>query len=454
MAMTISLCMRKSTVLLISWFLQPACLGMALIFMTAVPMHSVAVTCLILAICAITVSPAETSVEYIQMVEGGGTGNGQVAYSYSIEAAIPESSITVTSPNGGENWIAGSAHNINWTSTGTVGDVRIDYSTDNGSSWVAVTPNTANDGAYTWNVSNLPSSVCLIRVSETDGNPADVSNSAFTISPVTFTLNVANDGNGTVVLNPAGGTYNANTTVTLTPVPGSGYVFDSWSGANAGDVVETGGVYTIQMDGNKSVTANFSQVPVITVTSPNGGQNWLAGSSRAITWTSVNASGTVHIEYSTNNGTEWTDIETSATNNGSYAWTIPNTLSVTCLVRISDTDGSPADASDAVFSIVSSLEQHFIPVWSNNGYEHMNFYAATAKIDNADLQPGDEIGIFDGNACVGMGIITQVLDGHISSSASRRLKMMRILRKLTDIQKVILPASGFGMPVRKKNTLR
>ena len=177
----------------------------------------------------VTVSPEETSVEYIQMVEGGGTGNGQVAYSYSIDAPIPESSITVTSPNGGENWIVGSGHNINWSSTGTVGDVRIDYSTDNGSNWVVVSPTTANDGAYTWTVSNSPSSVCLIRVSETDGNPADASNSAFTISPVTYTLNVANAGNGTVTLSPSGGTYNANSTVTLTPMPGLGYQFSTWT---------------------------------------------------------------------------------------------------------------------------------------------------------------------------------------------------------------------------------
>ena len=54
---------------------------------------------------------------------------------------------------------------------------------------------------------------------------------------------------------------------------------------------------------------------------------------------------------------------------------------------------------------------HFVPAWSGSGMDHMNLYALTAKLDNIDLQPGDEIGIFDGNVCVGMGTLTQVLTG-------------------------------------------
>jgi hypothetical protein len=41
----------------------------------------------------------------------------------------------------------------------------------------------------------------------------------------------------------------------------------------------------------------------------------------------------------------------------------------------------------------------------------MNLYALTAKLDNHDLQAGDEIGIFDGDLCVGVGVLTKVLDG-------------------------------------------
>jgi hypothetical protein len=80
-----------------------------------------------------------------------------------------------------------------------------------------------------------------------------------------YTLTAGDDGNGSVTLDPAGGTYCTGTTVTLTPVPDSGYVFSSWSGADASDIVDTGGIYTILMNGNKSVTANFAESTFVTL---------------------------------------------------------------------------------------------------------------------------------------------------------------------------------------------
>jgi hypothetical protein len=72
-----------------------------------------------------------------------------------------------------------------------------------------------------------------------------------------YTLTVTNDGNGSVTLDPAGGTYNSGTIVTLTPVANEYYEFDSWTGTNASDVQENAGVYTITMDANKTIQANF-----------------------------------------------------------------------------------------------------------------------------------------------------------------------------------------------------
>ena len=47
---------------------------------------------------------------------------------------------------------------------------------------------------------------------------------------VYYTLTAGNDGHGSVTLNPTGGSYASGTTVTLTPVPGTGYKFGDWSG--------------------------------------------------------------------------------------------------------------------------------------------------------------------------------------------------------------------------------
>ena len=41
----------------------------------------------------------------------------------------------------------------------------------------------------------------------------------------------------------------------------------------------------------------------------------------------------------------------------------------------------------------------------------MNFYVSTATLDGVDLQPGDVIGVFDDNLCVGVGVLTEVLTG-------------------------------------------
>jgi hypothetical protein len=65
-----------------------------------------------------------------------------------------------------------------------------------------------------------------------------------------------------VQLDPAGPTYSEGTTVTLTPVPDSGYVFDSWTGTNAGDLSDNGnGTWSVTMGADKAVIANFEVDP-------------------------------------------------------------------------------------------------------------------------------------------------------------------------------------------------
>ena len=77
------------------------------------------------------------------------------------------------------------------------------------------------------------------------------------------------------------------------------------------------------------------------------------GSSHNITWTSTGASASVKIEYSTNSGSNYSQITASTANDGSHPWTIPYTISSTCLVKVSDAAApSLFDVSNAVFSIV------------------------------------------------------------------------------------------------------
>jgi hypothetical protein len=93
--------------------------------------------------------------------------------------------------------------------------------------------------------------------------------------------------------------------------------------------------------------------PPLVVTSPNDGENWCGGKTQEITWNSEGFSGPfVKIDYSTNAGTNWLPIVDSTQNDGTYAWTIPGTLSNSCLVKVSDPqDGDPYDESDNFFTI-------------------------------------------------------------------------------------------------------
>jgi uncharacterized repeat protein (TIGR02543 family) len=63
-----------------------------------------------------------------------------------------------------------------------------------------------------------------------------------------------------VALDTVGGTYAAGTVVQLTVDPAAGWSFAGWSGPDAGDLVNTGGgTWSITMDEDKSLTATFTQ---------------------------------------------------------------------------------------------------------------------------------------------------------------------------------------------------
>ena len=70
-----------------------------------------------------------------------------------------------------------------------------------------------------------------------------------------FTLSVALDGSGSVTKNPNQTTYSYGTVVQLTAIADSGWVFSSWSGNLSGSTNPA----SITMNGNRSVTAHFTQ---------------------------------------------------------------------------------------------------------------------------------------------------------------------------------------------------
>jgi hypothetical protein len=96
--------------------------------------------------------------------------------------------LILTSPNGGEKWAVGSTQTITWKWGGEVGEVMIEYTTDNVETWIEIVASTENDGSYTWVVPDTVSDLCRVRISEApDLDPTDMSDEVFSIVAGTST---------------------------------------------------------------------------------------------------------------------------------------------------------------------------------------------------------------------------------------------------------------------------
>ncbi|GJQ62570.1 MAG: glycosyl hydrolase [Melioribacteraceae bacterium] len=307
---------------------------------------------------------------------------------FTISSNIPQF-ITVTTPNGGENWESGTTETITWLSGG-VSNVRILYTTNNGINWNVITENTESDGFYSWEqVPVTASTNCKIRIENVDDTlPADESDSQFSIVPETEIMVTFPDGKEVL---QSGVPYDIRWT--STSVENVKIEFTSNSGA-VWTVVEQSvpstGVYnwttvpsinssqcrvriSDAVDGlpydisNENFQVRNQVEQSITLNSPNGGEEWQAGTNHNITW-DASAISTVSIEYSTNNGINWETLAEDVINTGSYAWhPIPDVNSTQCKIKIFDaTDNTPVDESDGLFTIkpVPSLE-----ITSPNGGE-------------------------------------------------------------------------------------
>jgi hypothetical protein len=93
--------------------------------------------------------------------------------------------------------------------------------------------------------------------------------------------------------------------------------------------------------------------PYIRVTQPNGGQQWTAGSTYRIVWSSnLGTQERVSIDLSTDGGANWQPLAQSTPADGDHLVTLPSVNSATCRVRIIWLE-NPAvrDRSNADFTI-------------------------------------------------------------------------------------------------------
>ena len=100
-----------------------------------------------------------------------------------------------------------------------------------------------------------------------------------------------------------------------------------------------------------------TQAPVATLTSPAGGESWAVGSTQNITWSATDniVVANVDLALSTDGGATFaTPIASGVANSGTYAWTVPYTVSASARVRVTAHDGignAGADSSHANFTL-------------------------------------------------------------------------------------------------------
>ena len=136
-----------------------------------------------------------------------------------------------------------------------------------------------------------------------------------------------------------------------------------------------GEVTEVEIIVDSTTTIDFALNSTVTVDIPNGGEEWTVGETHQILWTAedylvINSDS---VFYSIDNGTNWTFIASHPGNPQSCDWTIPNTLSEECLVKVIVYDGgdnSASDESDAVFTIQADTSPPTVEVVVPNGGEN------------------------------------------------------------------------------------
>ena len=304
----------------------------------------------------------------------------------------PGLAITVTSPNGSENWQDGSAQTITWTYAGDPGStVKIELL--KGGSVVkeiasSAPLGTGGSGSFPWTVPTDLASGDNYQVkvtSTTTATVTDSSDSDFTIdaSPSSITVTSPNGGEtwyaGAVQTLAWSYVGNPGETVKIMLLKGDKVVRTIAASAPIGKDGKGSRNWTVpakQAPGENykiSIVSNTSSAcsdasdqsfsiktsGPITVVAPNGGEDWQVGSRYTIRWKStVDIGSTVKIELLKNDvlvKTIASGAASGALGNGSFLWTVPKNLAsygTDYRIRLtSNQNTSYSDTSDKTFTI-------------------------------------------------------------------------------------------------------
>ena len=247
---------------------------------------------------------------------------------YSVDAYLePSPTLAVTSPNGGENWTAGSIHTVTWKATGDTSAINyqlVAYSTDGGSTFTtvssALTPSTRS---YSWTLPSISSTSVKVRVRALDVSTyilaSDTSDNYFTIGSVTtysISVSALPSAGGSV---GGGGTFASGSSQTVTASANSGYTFANWT--ENGSVVSSSANYTFTVSANRTLVANFTQIGNYTISlsaSPSAGGT-VSGSGTFVSGSSRTVTASANSGYTFAN---WTENGGVVSSSSSYTFTL------------------------------------------------------------------------------------------------------------------------------------
>jgi hypothetical protein len=270
--------------------------------------------------------------------------------------------------------------------------VKIELSRDGGSTFETLSASTPNDGFQSWTVTGPATTNALVRVSDVAA-PAtsDSSDSVFTISqpppPASITVTVPNGGetwpigtSQTITWTSSG--VSGNVKIELSRDGGATFQTlladtlndgsQNWTvtgptTAQARVKISSVSNPTVNDQSDANFTISGSGSPSITVTVPNGPENWQIGTPQTIQWTSQNLIGNVKIELSRNGG-DFQTLFASTANDGSQSWTVTSPATFRAKLRVSSVN-DPAIHDQSDLNFVISGNSGTITVMSPNGGE-------------------------------------------------------------------------------------
>ncbi|MEW6026246.1 MAG: hypothetical protein AB1599_02980 [Planctomycetota bacterium] len=271
--------------------------------------------------------------------------------------------LIVDAPATNDVWAYQDNRTISWTAVGSTGNVKVEYSTDDGATWKtpaindsAATVSGTNNSA-SWSVPDVVSSTCRVRVSTTDGwqnvsavsgqfkikgklqigypaggevftvenNPTITGTKSTAVTKIKIDVWYDYDGSWTPLVDD----YNVGA--------GTTWSYPGWTVADKISPNTTTPSAKIRITDKtvwpavalESVADNLKIKGSISVvegsSSPLEYAEWLVGSSQNITWTAKGTVSPVHIYYSPN-GVTWTRIAdsfvgfTPGSGNKSWPW--------------------------------------------------------------------------------------------------------------------------------------